>query len=107
MTPDGPAQNPPAFPDHRGFARREVLVAGRLLCDGAWQACEVINLSAGGARLRVFGIYCVGQELSLEIEPCGRFPSVAAWVRGEELGLKFTCDPAQAAEALIALATFG
>ena len=107
MTPNDPAQSPPSCPDHREYARRAVLVAGRLLCDGVWQACEVVNLSAGGARLRVLGIYCPGQELCLEIGPCGQFPGVVAWVRGEEIGLRFSCDPAETAEALIALAMHG
>jgi hypothetical protein len=84
-----------------------VLVAGRLLNEGVWEACEVINVSVGGAKLRVWGIYCAGQELRLDIASCGQFPGVVAWVRGDEVGIRFACDPAEMAEALIALATHG
>lgn len=107
MTANSPAQSPPSCADHRSHARRTVLMSGRLLCGGVWADCEVVNVSAGGARLRILGDYCAGQELCLEIEPCGQFPGVAAWVRGGELGLKFTRDPAETAEALIGLATYG
>jgi hypothetical protein len=102
-----PAKSPASGSDHRGHARQTVLVAGRLRCEGEVQPCEVVNVSVGGAKLRVLGIYCPGQELSLEIKACGQFPGVVAWVRGDEVGLKFTCDPAETAEALIALATYG
>ena len=106
MTADD-AQNSPPGPDHRGHARRTVLVPGRLLNEGEWEACEVINLSVGGAKLRIWGIFCPGQELTLELESCGRFDGVVAWVRGDELGLRFTRDPAGIAEALIGLAVYG
>jgi len=82
-------------------------MAGRLQCCGAWTDCEVVNISAGGARLRVREAYSQGQELCLEIGSCGPFPGVAVWVRGEELGVKFSRDPAETAEALIGLATYG
>jgi len=103
----GPASSTPSGFDHRSHARKTLLVAGRLLCEGDWQPCEVVNVSVGGAKLRVFGIYCSGQELSLEIKACGQFPGVVAWVRGDEVGLTFTGDPGETAEALIALATYG
>ena len=107
MNTTGPASTTPSGPDHRGHARKTVLVAGSLLCEGEWQTCEVVNVSVGGAKLRVLGIYCQGQELSLEIKACGRFPGVVAWVRGDEVGVTFSCDPLETAEALIALATHG
>ena len=107
MNISGPASSPTSGPDHRGHARHTVLVAGRLLNEGVWEACEVINVSVGGAKLRVWGIFCACQVLSLEIKACGQFPGVVAWVRGDEVGLSFTCDPAETAEALIALATHG
>ncbi|PKN08235.1 MAG: hypothetical protein CVU73_07160 [Deltaproteobacteria bacterium HGW-Deltaproteobacteria-8] len=107
MNTSGPPQSPPSGPDHRGHARKTVLVAGRLLNEGVWEACEVVNVSVGGAKLRVWGIFCAGQELSLEIKACGQFPGKVAWVRGDELGLTFTCDPAEMAEALISLAAHG
>lgn len=107
MNTFGPASSTPSGPDHRGHARKTVLVHGRLQCEGVWQPCEVVNVSVGGAKLRVFGIYCPDQELSLEIKACGQFPGVVAWVRGDEVGVKFSGDPLEIAEALIALATHG
>lgn len=107
MNTSGPASCPPPGPEHRGFARQTVLVSGRLLNERLWEACEVINVSVGGAKLRVWGIYCAGQELTLEIKACGRFSGLVAWVRGDEIGLKFSSDPAETAEALIALAMYG
>jgi len=98
---------PPSGQEHRGHARAEVLVAARLLCGGVWRPCEVVNISVGGAKLRVRERYEPGQELRLEIEPCGQFTGVVAWARGEELGFRCTGDTSAMAEALIALATYG
>ena len=107
----------PALPqnaDQRSHARRDVLLAGRLRHGEAWLSCEVVNLSAGGAKLRTQGAdgragtgFAPGQELTLELAPCGLLPGVVAWVRPGELGLRFTGDPAPLAEALIGLATYG
>jgi len=107
VSPCSPGQKPPSCSENRGYVRRDVLVAGRLECGGIWTACEVLNVSAGGARLRVPIPYGLGERLCLDIESCGRFAAVVAWARGDEVGLKFSCDPAQTAEALIALATYG
>lgn len=154
----------PQDADQRSHARRDVLLAGRLRHGEAWLACEVVNLSAGGAKLRTQGAdwrpdsllgslsdsrpnsrpgsqpnsqpnsrsgsqpdsqpegdtpaaeglpacagvaFTPGQELALELAPCGLLPGVVAWVRPGELGLRFTGDPARLAEALIGLATYG
>ena len=91
----------------REHVRRDVLISGHIQCCGEKQPCEVVNLSAGGARVRTFASYAPGQELCLDIEPCGRFSGKVAWVRGAEAGLTFTCDPAEVAEALIGLAMYG
>lgn len=106
MTPYD-SQSRPAGQEHRGHARAEVLVAARLLCEGVWRPCEVVNISVGGAKLRVREPYSPGQELCLELEPCGQFAGVVAWARGEELVLRCTGDTSAMAEALIALATYG
>jgi hypothetical protein len=84
-----------------------VFLDGRLHGGDRWSPCQVVNLSAGGARLRIEGAFVPGQELVLELAACGRYPGVAVWARGGEVGLKFTCDPAEVAEALIGLATYG
>lgn len=142
----------PQDADQRSHARRDVLLAGRLRHGEAWLPCEVVNLSAGGAKLRTQGAdwrpdsllgslsdsllgslsdsrpdsqpegdtpsaeglparagvaFTPGQELALELAPCGLLPGVVAWVRPGELGLRFTGDPARLAEALIGLATYG
>lgn len=103
----------PQNADQRTHARRDVLLAGRLRRGEAWLPCEVVNLSAGGAKLRVDAAarggagLAPGQELTLELAPCGLLPGVVAWVRPGELGLRFTGDPARLAEALIGLAVYG
>lgn len=134
----------PQNADQRSHARRDVLLAGRLRHGEAWLPCEVVNLSAGGAKLRTQGAdgrtdlhvtsrvssqpdsqsegdkpsaeglparvgtgFAPGQELTLELAPCGLLPGVVAWVRPGELGLRFTGDPARLAEALIGLAVYG
>jgi hypothetical protein len=105
MAPDTPPIPPGA--EHRAHRRADVLVAGRLLCGGQWRPCEVVNISAGGARLRAAGDFCAGAELCLDIEACGQFAASVAWARGGELGLRFSADPAEVALALIGLATYG
>lgn len=102
----GPAKPAPGH-ELREHARREVMLSGRIECCGQQAPCEVVNLSAGGARVRTAGDYRPGQELCLDIEPCGKFTATCAWVRGGEAGLTFTCDPAEVAEVLIGLAMYG
>jgi len=110
VTQASPASGPTSGPDHRQYPRSSVLMAGRLLCDGQWSSCQVVNISAGGARLTTQGACAPGQELILELAACGRYPGVAVWARGGEVGLKFTCEAAEQAElaeALVGLATYG
>jgi hypothetical protein len=99
-------QNAP-IADHRAHARREVLVRGRIRRGGAWMGCEVVNVSAGGARLRAEGEFAAGEALVLELQACGEFVGEVAWARDGELGMRFTGDPADVACALIGLATYG
>jgi hypothetical protein len=107
MTTNGSQKSPAVCLEHRGHNRHSLRVSGRIQAEGLWQDCEVVNVSAGGAKLQVQGEYRQGQELTLEIDPCGLFPGVVAWVRGGELGLQFSGGPAEVAEALIGLITYG
>ncbi|MBF0482770.1 MAG: PilZ domain-containing protein [Desulfovibrionaceae bacterium] len=110
MMPTPPEPGRASGPDLREHPRAELLMAGRLLCGGRWISCRVVNVSAGGARLKIEGDYRPGQDLVLELPVCGRYSGVAVWARGGELGLKFACGPEQSAElteALIGLATYG
>jgi len=100
-----PFAAPPA--DLRAHARRAVCLTGRILCADGAAECAVVNVSAGGARLRAAGDFAAGLEVRLELPACGGLPAVVVWAREGELGLRFTGDPAEVACALIGLATYG
>lgn len=98
---------PDSHSDHRAHARRTVLVAGRILEGEEWRPCEIINVSAGGAKIRIDHQVSPGTVVRLEIGPFGHFNGTIAWQQGEEVGLKFSHDPAEMAEVVIGLAMYG
>lgn len=72
--------------------RCSVYVQARLATDDSTQDCEILNLSAGGAKLRLPEPVAVGTEVVLTIEGHGTFAAKVAWSDRGHMGLQFMGD---------------
>jgi hypothetical protein len=65
--------------------------------------CAILNLSNGGARLRVADAKDCPAQVELECARFGRLAARVVWRRGNDLGLAFFGAPLKASGALAAL----
>lgn len=95
----------PAPPDterpeeRQRFTRRSVLIAAKLCIGDHMADCDVIDLSAGGAKVAVGERFPVNAEICLLIDDY-QFHGKIAWRDGESLGLQFSEDPELVAPAI-------
>ena len=91
-----------AFVEKRRLPRtRTRLRPGKLLgADGAFLAdCAILDRSAEGARVRVFGDEAAGSAFLFDERDGAKHAAAAAWVRGGEAGLRLTAPmPVDAVE---------
>ncbi|MBL8837478.1 MAG: PilZ domain-containing protein [Alphaproteobacteria bacterium] len=62
--------------------------------------CTVLNLSVGGARIKIDDLARADVSVQLRIVGVGRFPSRVAWQRNDSVGLEFSLAPEVAAFAI-------
>ncbi len=79
----------------RKHPRRLVLMSGAVYVDNMPIECRVLDVSAGGARLRVDQEFEHEQHFPLMIYRFGEFPVEVAWERDSDLGIAFIEDPAE------------
>jgi hypothetical protein len=92
------ANAPPAPQEKQQFTRTSTFYAGRLIGDGTLLDCEILNISAGGAKIRVAGTApAKGERHKLRIDRIGEFRASVAWVDGDLVGLAFQEDPRRVA----------
>jgi len=91
----------------REHERRTILVEARILDGEEWHDCRIVNISVGGAKLLIGRQFNHGTSVLLHIGNFGRFSGTAVWQNSEELGVKFTHDPAEIAEVVMGLAMYG
>ena len=91
----------------RKHERRQILFDARIMEDGQWQDCRILNMSAGGAKLLVSCNINHGATVSLEVGNFGQFSGTVVWKDSEEIGIKFSNDPTEIAEVLMGLAMYG
>lgn len=91
----------------RKYERRPILFDARIMEGGQWQDCRILNMSAGGAKLIVSRNINHGAIISLELGIFGQFSGTVVWTDREEVGIKFSHDPAEMAEVLMGLAMYG
>lgn len=91
----------------RGHPRRSRMVEARVMEDGKWHECRILNISAGGAKLSVGCDFTRGAPVVLEIGQFGQYRGSVIWANGQELGIKFGHDPAEMAEVVIGTAIYG
>ena len=99
--------NKPSDPNiERAHERKDVLFAANLLIGDNKVACEIINISFGGAQVRVSRSFKSGDKMTLEIDPFGSYDMEVRWCRKPDTGLKFNDDQAKVAELVMAIATY-
>ncbi len=90
----------------REHERKDVLFAARLYVGDDGMDCEIVNISFGGAQVRVGKTLNNGDMVVLEIEPFGSFNMEVRWSDGKDTGVRFDDDPAKVAELVMAIATY-
>ncbi|NQU59783.1 MAG: PilZ domain-containing protein [Rhodospirillales bacterium] len=99
--------NKPSSPsDIREFERKDVLFAANLLIGEIKAEAEIINISFGGAQVRIHRSVEARSDVTLEIDPFGSFIMEVRWSDGKDVGLKFNDDSVKVAELVMAIATY-
>lgn len=84
---------PPDQPnDRQKDVRRSTLVTGQLLVDDTWHACAIMNMSDGGARIRMEDPCPVAGRAAMRVRSHGSVPVDIIWQEDETVGLKFAGD---------------
>jgi len=104
MMPDREAHSTHLPREHE---RRTVTVEAQIRDHAEWHECRIVNISAGGAKLRSECRFEAGAEVQLNIGQWGQFSGTVVWQHSEELGVKFTHDPAEIADVIMGLAMYG
>ena len=79
------------FEDRRAYPRVEVALPAFLRADGKRLSVQILDLSAGGAKLICAERFATGTAVTLD---CGtlRRPAMVRWQTGEALGLCFDSE---------------
>ena len=92
----------------RKYERKSVICDAQILMDDQVIACEIKDISAGGASaLAAEKLDDARQTVTLSIRPFGDFTCDVAWKNGKRLGLRFHNDPEMMAEIVLAMAVYG
>jgi hypothetical protein len=83
--------------EFRRFRRKPVILASKLETDLGIFDCVALDLSLGGARLRLDENVRVLERVTLVLTKFGRFPSEIVWRNIKEAGLQFCEAPEQIA----------
>jgi len=95
------------FTNLRQEERKEVSFATTISIGDMTKECAILDISAGGAKLKTRASGDANTPIVLNLERFGEFNGVIAWARGGNLGIKFTDDPTRLAEAVMAMAMYG
>lgn len=91
----------------RKDTRESIPAKAKLMADGDWHTCRILNISTGGAKLQIDRRIGHGTPVSLEIGEFGQFSATVAWQQGSEVGVKFTHDALEMAAVIMGLASYG
>lgn len=91
----------------REHARHAVSLEAKILEGVKWHDCQIINISASGAKVLITKPVPIGDMVMLEIGSFGRFSGNIVWQNSKELGLKFTQDPDLINDLIIGIAMYG
>jgi hypothetical protein len=84
--------------EFRRFRRKAVILASKLETDRGVFECVALDLSLGGARLRLGENVQILERVTLVLAKYGRFPSEIVWRNASEAGLQFGEAPEQIAK---------
>jgi len=91
-------------PDERQrYQRHQVIVAAKLHDSQGSVDCDVLDLSAGGAKVKAAVPFPAGAEVQLDIPDQRCFRATVAWCQGDYLGLEFHDEPEGVAAAMPAI----
>ena len=91
----------------RAHERTSVLIGAEVSAGGDTYVCDVIDISAGGAKIKTGQELETRCEVELKFDPYGVFSATVMWNKDDFHGLKFTGDPNELAERLMAMAIYG
>lgn len=92
--------------DGREFERKDILFGARLSVGENTFDSEIVNISFGGAQVRVGRSLKGGDKAVLEIDPFGSFEVEIKWSDGKDAGIKFSDNREKVAELVMAIATY-
>ncbi|OFX09257.1 MAG: hypothetical protein A2516_11655 [Alphaproteobacteria bacterium RIFOXYD12_FULL_60_8] len=93
----------------RILERKRTLFEAFLAFDGRSVPASVLDISAGGARLRIEGETTGFPEtlpVILNLGQFGKIPARIAWRQGDHLGMRFLADESYMADTVMALAVY-
>ena len=86
-----PSATDDSFADRRATPRVPVALPAFLHANGERHSVQILDLSAGGAKLNCAAILAVGSEVALDCGTLGR-PAVVRWQNAGVLGLCFDSE---------------
>ena len=95
--------------DARHFERKSTKLDGHVTSaadPSVDVSCEIIDLSAGGAKLKISNAKQLNGEISLKIGDLGPYPAEIVWSRPPQMGVKFLASPDVMAEVIMAVALY-
>ncbi len=92
--------------DKRQHLREGVALAAQVSSAEMIADCTVLNITLGGAKIRIAEALPAGQTLTLNVDRFGRFPGRARWRSRDELGLQFDEDSGMTGDTLMAMALY-
>ncbi len=89
--------------NRRVFPRAAVIWGARFVTASASHDCVLLNISAGGVRLRSSYPPEIGERGRLIIDRCGSFDAEIVWVHDRQIGagLRFSATPADVTRAFV------
>ncbi len=79
--------------DRRQFSRISVLMKATIFSGGMAVESVVLNLSSGGAKVRLLQPMTLTKSVLLRIDRFGDFPGMVTWRDGHYFGVRFQMDP--------------
>jgi hypothetical protein len=80
------------FAEMRSAPRSSLMCrTGKILCESGEYVCVVRDVSATGAKLRLFHPVPPDEHLFLELANGDRYAMERVWVRGDHAGFRFSC----------------
>ena len=76
----------------RAQKRMKVMWSGTVRRGERFAECQVLDISAGGAKIRIAGPCPVRSEVALITDRLGALPGKISWRRGDLAGIEFSED---------------